>query len=65
MALIEWRNEFDTGVAEVDHEHQELVELINALHDQLQGGADADRHRRRSWARCSPRSRPTSRSRRR
>jgi hemerythrin len=42
MALIEWRADFATGVAEVDHEHQELVELINALHDQLQGGADPD-----------------------
>ena len=28
MALIEWRQEFETGIADVDHEHQELVELI-------------------------------------
>ena len=41
MTLIEWRKEFETGVAEVDHEHQELVDLINALHDEL--GADAPR----------------------
>jgi hemerythrin len=38
MALIVWRKEFETGIAEVDHEHQELVDLINQLHDQL--GAD-------------------------
>ena len=38
MALIEWRREFETGVAEVDHEHQELVALINQLHAEL-GGA--------------------------
>jgi hemerythrin len=42
MALIEWRDEFDTGVAEVDHEHRELVGLINELHDQLAAGAEKD-----------------------
>jgi hemerythrin-like metal-binding protein len=41
MSLIEWRKEFETGIAEVDHEHQELIELINELHDQI--GADAER----------------------
>ncbi|MCL4764920.1 MAG: bacteriohemerythrin [Hyphomicrobiaceae bacterium] len=39
MALIEWRPEFETGVAEVDHEHRELVDLINKLHAYL--GANA------------------------
>ena len=29
MTLIEWHAEFNTGVAEVDHEHRELVDLIN------------------------------------
>ncbi len=41
MTLIEWRKEFETGVAEVDYEHQELVDLINELHAQL--GTDASR----------------------
>ena len=41
MTLIEWRTEFETGVTEVDHEHQELVQLINELHEQI--GADAPR----------------------
>ena len=41
MTLIQWRKEFATGVAEVDHEHQELVGLINELHEQI--GADAPR----------------------
>jgi hemerythrin-like metal-binding protein len=40
MVLIQWRKEFETGIADVDHEHKELVELINALHDRL--GEDAD-----------------------
>lgn len=39
MTLIEWRKEFETGVAEVDHEHKELVALINELHAQLDAGA--------------------------
>jgi hemerythrin-like metal-binding protein len=40
MALIEWRSEFETGVADVDHEHQELVGLINDLHAQLDNNAE-------------------------
>ena len=40
MALIEWRSDFETGVQDVDHEHRELVDLINQLHDQMGGDAD-------------------------
>lgn len=43
MALIEWRSEFNTGVVEVDHEHRELIELINQLHGQIQADASKDR----------------------
>ena len=35
MTLVEWRNEFNIGIPSVDHEHQELVELINALHNKV------------------------------
>ncbi len=42
MTLIEWRREFETGIAEIDDEHRELVELINGLHERLQGGAPPD-----------------------
>lgn len=42
MALIEWRFEFETGVPDVDHEHRELVDLINQLHDQMGGDAEPD-----------------------
>jgi len=31
MALVEWRKEFETGIAGVDREHRELVALINDL----------------------------------
>lgn len=38
MNLINWREEFSVGVAEVDYEHQELIELINALHRSVREG---------------------------
>jgi len=38
MSLLEWRDEFRIGIAEVDHEHQVLIGLINDLHAAL--GAD-------------------------
>ena len=34
MALVEWQDEFKIGIKEVDFEHQELIELINELHDE-------------------------------
>jgi hemerythrin len=34
MKLIEWRNEFKLGIEEVDFEHQELIELINASYSE-------------------------------
>jgi hemerythrin len=41
--LIEWRKEFETGVAEVDFEHRELVNLINALHSEIEAEAPRER----------------------
>jgi hemerythrin len=32
MALIEWRDEFCTGVPGVDYEHQELIRQINVIY---------------------------------
>ena len=42
MALIEWREEFNTGVSEVDHEHKEIVDLINELHEAMGEDASQD-----------------------
>ena len=43
MPLIEWRDSFRVGVPSVDHEHEELIALINRLHAQLSAeGANAD-----------------------
>ncbi len=39
MSLIEWKDEFNLGIEEVDSEHRTLVALINALHDAMLAGA--------------------------
>ena len=31
MSLIQWKDEFSVGVAAVDFEHREMIELINSL----------------------------------
>jgi hemerythrin-like metal-binding protein len=36
MTLIRWRDSFNLGIPDVDFEHRELVDLINALHERLQ-----------------------------
>lgn len=35
MALLEWKDQYCTGIEAVDHEHRELIDLINRLHDEL------------------------------
>lgn len=39
MSLIAWKKEFSLGVASVDHEHRELIELINDLDASMQEDA--------------------------
>jgi hemerythrin len=42
MALLQWKDSFSTGMASVDYEHKELIDLINRLHDTWMGqGAEA------------------------
>lgn len=42
MPLIEWKDHYSVGVEAVDHEHRELIDLINTLHmDLLAGGPEA------------------------
>lgn len=31
MAMIEWKPEYSVGDSAVDHEHQELIELVNSI----------------------------------
>jgi hemerythrin len=35
MALLEWREDFNTGVAAVDYEHRQLIDVINTLGEKL------------------------------
>jgi hemerythrin len=35
MSLINWKDEFSVGVPDVDHEHQQLIALINELHEKM------------------------------
>jgi hemerythrin len=37
MALIEWRDEFKTGIPALDHEHREMINLLNRLYVDLAG----------------------------
>ena len=41
MSLIAWDNRFSVGVAAVDHEHRELIGLVNETHERLKR-PDAD-----------------------
>lgn len=43
MTLLEWRDDFNIGIEEVDHEHRELIGLINALHAELGGNRSGER----------------------
>jgi hemerythrin len=39
MALIEWKKNYSVGNQAVDHEHRELIDLINRLHEDLLAGS--------------------------
>ncbi len=36
MKFIEWNDEFSVGVASVDHEHRQLIELISAFQRKIE-----------------------------
>ena len=42
MALIQWNGRLSVGVAEIDLQHQRLVEMINKLDDAMQQGKGKD-----------------------
>jgi hemerythrin-like metal-binding protein len=40
MALLQWKDRYSVGVPAVDHEHRELIDLINRLQDEwVKGGS--------------------------
>ena len=43
MALLEWKKRYSVGIEAVDHEHRELIDLINRLHEDLLAGSRDDR----------------------
>ncbi len=38
LARVLWRDDFSVGVASIDHEHRELIALINQIFEHLDGG---------------------------
>lgn len=40
--MIHWKSEFDTGVAEVDHDHKRLVEGLNKLEELITTGRGSE-----------------------
>lgn len=38
MAPLEWKDSYSVGVPAVDHEHRELIDLVNRLHAALGSG---------------------------
>lgn len=40
--MLTWKPEFDTGVAEVDHDHKRLVEGLNKLEELLSTGKGSE-----------------------
>lgn len=41
MSLLQWKRDYELGIASIDHEHRELIELINQLYAELGSGPDA------------------------
>ena len=42
MGLIEWNEKFSVGVISVDHEHRELIELINGFQQKIEQDDSVD-----------------------
>jgi len=41
MNLLNWKPEYSVGVASVDHEHQQMIELINAVYAEMHERRDS------------------------
>ena len=42
MPRVEWRDDFATGVASIDHEHRAMVGLLNLIFEKLETEADRE-----------------------
>jgi len=43
MGVLQWQDRFSIGIPEVDHEHREMIQLINDLHAALGGDRSQER----------------------
>jgi len=41
MTLLQWKEEYSVGIEAIDHEHRELIDLINRLYDEVAAAASA------------------------
>jgi|YNPBryulayer2012_1023412.scaffolds.fasta_scaffold27802_2 hemerythrin-like metal-binding protein len=39
MPFISWQTDYQIGVAEIDEQHQRLVEMVNSLHEAMKSGS--------------------------
>jgi len=42
MALLQWKDQYSVGIESIDHEHRELIDLINRLYGELSAHAGRD-----------------------
>jgi hemerythrin-like metal-binding protein len=42
MTLIKWRDEFCTGIPDIDYEHEKLIEEINSVYSLIDNQADRE-----------------------
>lgn len=42
MALLEWKPEYSVGNESIDHEHEQMIQQINTLYQQLEKTVDAE-----------------------
>jgi hemerythrin len=42
MPLIDWREDYEIGIGAINHEHRELIDLINEMHAGLSGDASPE-----------------------
>ena len=43
MSLLKWHSDYSVGVASMDDEHREMIDLINDIYAQLEAGSDAEK----------------------
>ncbi|MDX1556922.1 MAG: bacteriohemerythrin [Xanthomonadales bacterium] len=42
MSLLQWKPQYALGIPSVDHEHREMIGMINSIYDQVEHGANAE-----------------------